>query len=121
MSHFKSVRRGIKASFTPAERMYLSDLVPMLSAVGDTPGDPAADRLRVPVYLDDPEANQAWWLLMGQELDEARTGDRSVFNKIIRSDDPVVLDDDEANAILRVLNEARLVGRSVDRVLDSGQ
>ena len=109
MSHFKTVRRGIKASFAPAERMYLSDILPLLSGVGENPDDPAAQRLRVPVYLDDKEANEAWWLLMGQELDDARKADRAVFERVMRSDNAVVLDDDEANAFLRVLNEARLV------------
>ncbi len=109
MSHFRAVRRGIKTTFSPAERIFLSDVLPLLVSVGEDPADPAADRLRVPVYLDDPEANQAWWLLMGQELDEARSNDREVFQRVISSEHAVVLDDEEANAFLRVLNEARLV------------
>ena len=109
MSHFKAVRRGIKASFAPAERIFLADILPLLASVGEAADDPAADRLRVPVYLDDQEANQAWWLLMGQELDDARTADRAVFERVIRSEGSLVLDHDDANAFLRVLNEARLV------------
>lgn len=45
---------------------------------------------------------------MGQDLESARRADRAIFRKTVSSDDPVVLDDEEADAVLRVLNEARL-------------
>lgn len=109
MSHFKATKRGIKATFSMAERVFLSDVLPMLAEVGRSVGDPAADRLQVPVYLDNPEANEEWWLLMGTELDDARQADRSVFDRVMKTEAPVTLDVDGANAFLRVLNEARLV------------
>ena len=108
MNHFKTVRGGIRAQFGPEERVFLGDVLPMLAAVGISGTDPAAQRLRIPVYLDDPEANEEWWRLMGEDLEAARRFDRSVFKKVVESDGPVVLDDGEANAMLRVLNEARL-------------
>lgn len=108
MSHFRSVKTGIEVRLTPEERMFFGDVLPLLAGVGLTPDDPAAARLRVPVYLDDPEANDEWWRLMGFELDEARRADRAVFGRAVSSVKPVILDDEEANAMLRVLNEARL-------------
>jgi len=109
MTHFKKVRKGIKATFSPAERVFLSDVLPLLAEVGQEADDPAASRLHVPVYLDDPEANDEWWRLMGKELDDARREDRAVYRKVIAADDGIVLDDEQANAFLRVLNEGRLV------------
>lgn len=93
---------------SPEERVFLGDVLPLLAGIGAPGSDPAADRLRIPVYLDDPAANDEWWRLMGQDLDAARRADRLVFDKAVNSIGPVVLDDEEANAVLRVLNEARL-------------
>ncbi|MEA1903502.1 MAG: DUF2017 family protein [Actinomycetota bacterium] len=109
MSHFKGRRKGIKATFSPQEKMFLSDVLPLLADVGNTSDDPAARRLQVPVYLDDPEANEEWWRLMGQDLDEARSADRSVFRTVMTTDGPADLSVEEADAFLRVLNESRLV------------
>lgn len=108
MSHFKTVRDGIEVRLTPEERMFLGDVLPLLAGIGPTGVDPAADRLRIPVYLDDPESNDEWWRLMGQDLSGARRADRAVFDRMVSSPKPVWLDGDEADAVLRVLNEARL-------------
>jgi hypothetical protein len=93
---------------SPEERMFLGDVLPLLAGIGAKGSDPAADRLTVPVYLDDPEANEEWWRLMGQDLDAARRADRAVFSKMVTGDGPVTLDLEEADAVLRVLNEVRL-------------
>lgn len=108
MSHFRRTDGGIEASFSPEERMFLGDVLPLLAGIGAPGTDPAADRLKVPVYLDDQGANEEWWRLMGQDLQAARRADRAVFDDLVSSDGPVVLDDEEADAVLRVLNEARL-------------
>ena len=108
MSHFRTVRTGIRMELSPEERVFLGDVLPLLAGIGAPGSDPAADRLRVPVYLDDPESNQEWWRLMGQDLESGRRSDRAVFEQAVASDEPVTLDTEEANAMLRVLNEARL-------------
>jgi hypothetical protein len=108
MSHFTSTGDGIVASFTREERLFLGDALPMLAGIGAVGTDPAADRFRVPVYLDDPEANEEWWRLMGEDLDAARAADRATFQRVIDSEESVLLDDEEANSLLRVLNETRL-------------
>jgi hypothetical protein len=108
MSHFKTVKDGIRVELTPEEKVFLGDVLPLLAGVGASGEDPAADRLNVPVYLDDPAANREWWRLMGQDLEAARRADRAVFERVVGGDEPPVMTRDDADAFLRVLNEARL-------------
>jgi hypothetical protein len=108
MSRFKTVERGIRVELTPEERMFLGDVLPLLAGVGATGEDPAADRLNVPVYLDDPDANAEWWRFMGEDLQAGRNADRAVFEKVVSGHGNSVVSFDEGNALLRVLNEARL-------------
>ena len=108
MTAFRTTSGGITVEMSPEERMFLGDVLPLLAGIGAKGSDPAADRLMVPVYLDDPEANEEWWRLMGQDLDAARRADRAVFSKMVTGDGPVTLDLEEADAVLRVLNEVRL-------------
>ncbi len=108
MSRFSSTPEGILVALSEQERIFLGDVLPLLSGVGLSPDDPAAERLNVPVYLDDPDSNQEWWRLMGDDLAAAKSSDRSVFETFVSSG-PVTLNAGEADAVLRVLNEARLV------------
>lgn len=108
MSHFSSSQGGIRVALSTEERIFLGDVLPLLAGIGSPGSDPAADRLRVPVYLDDPYSDGEWWRLMGADLEAARRSDRAVFEKVVSDEDGVVLDEEEANAVLRVLNEARL-------------
>lgn len=108
MSRFRTTPDGIQVDLTPEERMFLGDVLPMLAGIGSPGSDPAADRLKVPVYLDDPDANEEWWRLMGQELEAARRSDRAVFERVVSHEGSTTLDTEQADAVLRVLNEARL-------------
>jgi hypothetical protein len=108
MSRFETVVDGIRVELSPEERVFLGDVLPLLAGIGAPGADPAADRLNVPVYLNDPDANEEWWRLMGQDLNEARRTDRAVFHRMVSSDEPITVDPEQADAILRVLNEARL-------------
>lgn len=108
MTHFHTTARGIRVELSPEERLFLGDVLPLLAGIGARGSDPAADRLTVPVYLDDPDANEEWWRLMGQDLEASRQSDRAVFQRMVSSDDGAILDDEEADAVLRVLNQARL-------------
>jgi hypothetical protein len=109
MSHFKTTRRGIAATFSDEEKIFLKDVLPLLAGIGEVGDDPAATRLKVPVYLDDPDSNDEWWRLMGNDLDMARNADRDVFRRLVEDDVVTVLSDEEGDALLRVINEARLV------------
>ncbi len=108
MSHFKTTENGIAVSLTPEERIFLGDVLPLLAEIGQVGVDPAATRLKVPVYLDDPEANDEWWRLMGEEITSARRADRAVYRKVLDSEGEPVLSDEDADSFLRVINEARL-------------
>jgi len=108
MSHFNSVTGGIRVKLSPEEKLFLGDVLPLLAGIGAPGSDPAADRLNVPVYLNDPDSNSEWWRLMGQDLEASRRSDRMVFQRALSGADPVILSDEEANSMLRVLNEARL-------------
>ena len=107
MSHFRLRENRIEVSFSDGEKLFLGDVLPFLATVG-TPGvDPAADRLNVPVYLNDPDSNQEWWRLMGKDLEEGRRADRVVFRNML-TEEGRTMDIEQGNAVLRVLNEARL-------------
>jgi Domain of unknown function (DUF2017) len=107
-SHFRSVRRGIQVDLNAEEKVFLGGLLEMLVGLPREGEDPASKRLRVPVYLDDREANAEWWRLMGSELDTARQTDRHLFKRVMDSSAAIKLTDEEADAFLRVLNEGRL-------------
>ena len=107
---FRRVPGGVELHFDPGLAGLLADVPRALSSVGRTPGDPAADRLRVPVYLDDPASSQEWWSLMGGELDQSRAADRSAFAELVEAAvEGTVASMEEAQAFLRVLVEMRLV------------
>lgn len=108
MRLFKAVPDGIEFHLTQELRLVLGDVLPMLARVGEQEDDPAVERLQVPVYLDDAESNDEWWRLMGPDLDAARKADRNVFKKTVDEEEPTTLSREEADAFLRVLNEARL-------------
>lgn len=108
MSHFHITAEGIRVDLSREVRLFLGDVLPLLAEIGAPGSDPAADRLHIPVYLDDPVANEEWWRLMGQDLDAARQADRAVFQKVVSGDEPVTLSAEDADAMLRVLNQARL-------------
>ena len=108
MSHFRTTAEGIQVDLSPEERLFLGDVLPLLAGIGAPGSDPAADRLKVPVYLDDPEASEEWWRLMGQDLQTARQADRAIYQRVVSHEGTTTLDIEEADAMLRVLNEARL-------------
>jgi len=100
---------GVLVTLEPDDIELLSQIPEFLNGVGSVGRDPAADRLQVPVYLDDPEASGEWWRLMSSELDQSRAADRSAFELIVAAaGEGMVMSIPEAEAFLRVLNEARL-------------
>jgi hypothetical protein len=100
---------GVLVTLNADDIELLSQIPEFLGTVGSIPDDPAAARLQVPVYLDDPEASEEWWRFMGTELDQSRRADRSAFELIVEaSATGTVMSLIEAEAFLRVLNEARL-------------
>jgi hypothetical protein len=105
---FTARRRGIEVALDPEEKVFLAGLLEVLATLPSDGDDPATRRLHVPVYLDDPDSNQEWWRLMGEELTAARRADRHVFERVMLEGGTTTLTDAEADAFLRVLNEGRL-------------
>ena len=97
---------GVLVTLEPDDLDLLRQLPEFLAQLGDPRDDPAASRLQVPVYLDDPESSAEWWRLMGGELDQSRAADRSAFASILEAATAgTVASVAEAEAFLRVLNE----------------
>ncbi len=109
VTHFSATPEGIEVSLSAEERTFLADVLPFLATVGMPDNDPAAARLNLPVYLDDQEANEEWWRLMGSEMTQARREDREAFRRVVEGEEGALIDRETADAFLRVLNEARLV------------
>jgi Domain of unknown function (DUF2017) len=105
---FKSTRGGIDVDLTDDEKVFLTGLLDLLAGIPAAADEPASRRLRVPVYLDDPESNEEWWRLMEGELSAARNADRRVFQQVLDEGGRRQMTNDEADAFLRVLNEGRL-------------
>ena len=108
MRRFKSARGGIEVDLTEDEKAFLSGVLELLAGIPAASDEPASRRLRVPVYLDDPESNEEWWRLMEGELHAARNADRRVFEHVLSENGRHHLSYEEADAFLRVLNEGRL-------------
>jgi len=109
MIPFLPTPNGILVTLEPDDLDLLRQLPEFLAGLGEVGEDPAASRLEVPVYLDDPEASDEWWRLMRGELDQSRVADRSAFELIVEAATAgTVASTAEAEAFLRVLNEARL-------------
>lgn len=114
---FRLVDDGVEVEFSPAEATLLHDVLTVLSRLGDPSEDAGAARLRPPVYLDDPEADAEWQRLAGTELTSARRADRSALEMVLEAVDSahaadestVVVSVPEAEAMMRVLNDVRLV------------
>lgn len=124
-SHFALVPQGVELRLTDIEVTFLTDLPRLLAGLGTPDSDPGAARLSPPVYLGDPEADAEWRRLAGTELDASRRADRSAFEVVLEAvrdslpesarTEPkgtvgtTVISRAEADAVLRVINEARLV------------
>lgn len=98
----------ISVGLFPGELELLGDAVGQLDHIGSDGSDPGFARLNPPVYLGDAEASQEWWRLMGDQLAAARSDDRATFDAVVRGAG-TELSLTEAQAFLRVVNQARLV------------
>jgi hypothetical protein len=106
---FLPIEEGILVTLTPEDLDLLSQLPEFLGSLGDPHTDPAAARLQSPVYRKDRRASDEWWRLMSSEFRESRAADRSAFAMILESAAAgTVASVAEAEAFMRVLNEARL-------------
>ena len=85
----------------------LEQLVPLLVVEGGWRLSPTG---HLPVYPGRPEDDAEFWRLMGDELRRAKAEDRATFIETLgAAQRGVVLSEDQAEAWLRVMGEARLV------------
>jgi hypothetical protein len=106
---FLPVPEGVLVTLTPDDVSFLSEIPEVLESLGHPSVDPAAARLRAPVYLEDDDASEEWWRLMADEFKQSRAADRSAFSLILEASVAgTVASVAEAEAFLRVLNEGRL-------------
>jgi hypothetical protein len=113
MQIFERERDGIRVRLPDGLARFLRDVPMVLATVGFEADDPAALRLSVPVYLDDPAANAEYWGWMGADLDGERRDDRATFSRVVDAAagarKGTIISESEAAALLRVLVETRLV------------
>lgn len=101
---------GVRLSLEPWEAELLTLVPALLESVGTVDSDPAAERMALCAYPDDPEADSEFRRLLSSELHHGRLADQSAFALTVESAvEGVVLSTPEAEAWLRVLAEARLV------------
>ncbi len=109
MSRFAVSAAGIEVTLPTEEVDLLAALPRMLEAVGEHPADPAGPRLFQSPYPDDPLASVEYEMESGARLADGRTADREVFTRTLpRAVAGVLLSDDEAEAWMRVVGDARL-------------
>ena len=108
MNHFARKGEQIVTQLSDAERGFLRDALTLLGSIGDQPDDPADRRLNVPVYLSSPTNDEEWRSGFGSSLEAGRLADRSVFGSWLDSTQPATLSIEDADAVVRVINETRL-------------
>jgi len=110
MARFKALPDRIEMRPMGDDLLALSLMQELLASVGEEPDDPAAGRLSVAAYPQDGEAQSEYERLMNPELDRQRRMDRDAVASVLKAAESGTVDltATEAEALLMVLNEARL-------------
>ena len=96
---------GVRLRFHEGEVLLLRELLDELEALLEDPADPALRRLFQPAH-DDPETEEQYRSLVGDQLVHGRTAAVAVVRETLGSD---THDPEEADAWLRALNDLRLL------------
>lgn len=102
---FRGRRGTITVALSTQERAILRGLPEFLDGLGDGDSDPAAARLNPSAYPDDPAADADFRNLVEDDLARSRASDRKRFLDTLSAES---IDEDDAQAWLRVLGDARL-------------
>lgn len=104
------VGEGIRVELGSGEAALISQVPEVVKSLGGG-DDPAMERLRPPVAPGDPKIDDNWWQMVGDDLSQSREVDAGFVAKVVPGDEAVVLDlkPEEAEALLRTVNHARLV------------
>jgi len=110
MARFKTWPDRIEMRPVGHDLVALSLMQEVLASVGEGPDDPAVGRLSVAAYPDDGDAQSEYERLMSPELDQQRQGDRDAVASVLKAAESGTVDltPPEAEALLMVVNEARL-------------
>lgn len=110
MARFQALPEHIEMHPVGDDLLALSLAQQVLASVGEDADDPAVERLSVPAYPDDEAAQVEYRRLTEPDLNRQRRMDRDSVASVIKAakDGPVRLNVPEAEALLMVLNEARL-------------
>jgi len=113
-------RRGgdVVASLSVEEKALLVQIPLLLEHVGHVDGDAAVAVLNRDAYRDDPEASGEFRELVGSQLDEDRAADLAVLMELTDSASSLTVED--AKAVLRAINAARLVLAARSGVFEEG-
>ncbi|MDQ3979572.1 MAG: DUF2017 domain-containing protein [Actinomycetota bacterium] len=113
----RTARGHIQLRLSESDRAFLHSVVEVMRELLETPGDEATARLFPNPYPDDRQREQEYRLLAHTELLESHLAALEVLEK---SADADRLDDEQANAWIRALNEIRLVLGSRLDLTDDG-
>ena len=113
----RTARGSIQLRLPESDRAFLRSLVEVLRVLLASPGDAATSRLFPNPYPDDEQREQEYRLLAHTELLESHLAALEVLEK---SADADRLDEEQANAWIRALNEIRLVLGSRLDLTDDG-
>ena len=122
MARFKAMPDRIEMRLVGDDLVALSLMQEALASVGEEPDDPAVGRLSVAAYPDDGDAQSEFERLMKPELDRQRRMDRDAVASVLKATESgtVDLSAREAEALLMVLNEARLALGARLGIVDDG-
>ena len=106
--HVRRTRRGdFEIRLPDEERALLRDLVPQLRSILENDlSDPSLRRLFPTAYPDDPERDQEYRQLVGDELLERR---RAALDTLLATVDATKLSEEELTAWMGSVNDLRLV------------
>jgi hypothetical protein len=102
----RSRKGGVDLRIPEAERQFLRSLAPQMRDVLDDPDDPVLDRLFPKAYPDDEQRQAEYRLLAHVELVDSHLAALATLESSAGAEH---LDNEQADAWMRALNEVRLV------------
>ena len=91
----------VEVRLSDAERTAIAGIPEIIEAAGGADG-----RFEYRAHPDDPVADRRYAELVGDDLDSLRAADRDAFREAIHAE---ALTPDQAEAMMRVIGEARIV------------
>jgi hypothetical protein len=109
----------VRVELAQRDRDLLGQIPELLGTVQSDQGDPAFGVLHRAAYPDDTEASREFGALTASDTKSLRRSDRRIASAVGAG--RTELSRDEATALLRSINEARLVLAARSGVMDAGE